>query len=151
MRDLREPARPEALLAPTRGNLVLTDGLPLERLYVRFDTIARGRAPAEMSALRGSMIDRLAATRRCAEAIGWTDFVTDRASGSGRLELSGASSPRRDREIVPDMVPHDASEATAEVTHERRRPAGPPRHIDAAPAKRRRSLARMRWNDDGGR
>jgi hypothetical protein len=150
MRDLREPAAPEALLAPSRNNLVLATGLPLERLYVRFDTFARGRARGDSSASHRPMMDRLAASRRCAEAIGWTDFVMERAGGSGRLELSGASDSGSGREIVPDAVERDALEPTPAATHERRPPAGPPRHIDAAPAKRR-SLARMRWNDDGGR
>ncbi|HTK52548.1 MAG TPA: hypothetical protein VL308_11715, partial [Gemmatimonadaceae bacterium] len=67
------------------GDIVVPDGLPLERLYARFDAIARGRAPGNSSAAHQSVLERLASNRQRAEALGWSEFVLDRLGGSGRL------------------------------------------------------------------
>ena len=66
------------------GDIVVADGLPLERLYARFDAIARGRAPGNSSAAHQSVLERLASNQQRAEALGWSEFVLERAGGSGR-------------------------------------------------------------------
>jgi hypothetical protein len=86
---------------------VVADGLPLERLYARFDTFARGRAHGDSSAAHRSIIERLAANQRRAEALGWTDFLLESLGGSGRLALSGARAPGRSRELGPDAIPYE--------------------------------------------
>jgi len=113
------------------GDIVVADGLPLERLYARFDAIARGRAPGNSSAAHQSVIERLAANQRRADALGWTEFVLERAGGSGRLELRGAPAPGRDRELVPDAIPYDGPEPTidsdgeGDLPHEGKAASGP--------------------------
>lgn len=88
-------------------DIVVADGLSLERLYARFDAIARGRAPGDSSAAHQSVIGRLASNQRRVEALGWTEFVLERAGGTGRLELRGVPAPGRDHELVPDAIPDD--------------------------------------------
>ncbi len=124
MRDAEKPAAPEKSLAPTlepntdrfvmdrptiRGDLVVADGLPLGRLYARFDAIARGRDHGDSSAAHRSVIERLQSNRRRAEALGWTAFVLERAGGTGRLALRGTPPGGRAPELVPDAIPYDGS------------------------------------------
>lgn len=92
------------------GDIVVADGLPLERLYARFDGIARGRSDGDSTAAHRSVLERLASNQRGAVAIGWTAFVLERAGGSGRLELRGTSPTGSERELVPDAIPADTTE-----------------------------------------
>jgi hypothetical protein len=71
------------------ADVVFADALPLDRLYARFDAIARGRAPGNSSAAHQSVLERLASNQRRAEALGWSEFVLERTGGSGRLVLRG--------------------------------------------------------------
>ena len=52
----------------------------MDRLYARFDAIARGRA-------HRSVIARLESNQRRAADLGWTAFVLERAGSTGRLVL----------------------------------------------------------------
>lgn len=89
------------------GDVVVADGLPLDRLYARFDAIARGRAQGDSSAAHRSVIARLESNQRRAAELGWTAFVLERAGGSGRLELRGTPPTGGDRELVPDAIAAD--------------------------------------------
>jgi len=135
------------------GDIVVADGLPLERLYARFDAIARGRDPGNSSAAHQSVIERLASNQRRAEALGWTDFVLERAGGSGRLELRGAPAPDRDREPVPDAIPFDGPEPTT-ASNGPSAATGGSHRAEGRIGTDLTHLAwrsRMRWLDDGGR
>jgi hypothetical protein len=90
------------------GDVVVADGLPLDRLYARFDAIARGRIDGDSSAAHRSVMVRLESNQRRAEALGWTEFVLERTVGSGRLEFRGTSPAGTDRELVPDAIVADA-------------------------------------------
>ena len=57
----------EPLMTP--GSFVVADGLPLERLYARFNAMARGLIKGDSSAAHRSVIDRLASNQRRAEAL----------------------------------------------------------------------------------
>ena len=87
------------------GDFVVADGLPLERLYARFDAMARGRAKGDSTAAHESVMARLASNQRRAEGLGWTAFTLERLGGSGRLELRGSPAPGEARELVPDQIP----------------------------------------------
>lgn len=135
------------------GDIVVADGLPLERLYARFDAIARGRAPGDSSAAHQSVIERLASNQRRAEALGWTKFVLERAGGSGRLELRGAPAPGRDHELVPDAMPKHCPES-ATVSNEPSAASDSPHRGEGRIGTDLANLSwrsRMRWLDDGGR
>jgi len=112
-----EPAGPEQVeVARSRGvterasfptDFVIADGLPLQRLYARFDAIAAGLTTGDGSAEHRSVIARLASNQRRATALGWTAFVLERRGGSGRLELRGRPAPGLELEVVPDAIPFD--------------------------------------------
>ena len=93
-------------------NVVVADGLSLDRLYARYNAMAKGAAPADSSGHR-SVIERLASNQRRAAALGWSEFVLERASASGRLELRGLRAPGREHELVPDAIASDANTADA--------------------------------------
>ena len=132
------------------GDIVVADGLPLERLYARFDAIARGRAPGNSSAAHQSVLERLASNQQRAEALGWSEFVLERAGGSGRLVLRGNPPTGPGRELVPDASPYDGA-----------RPADASSGAKALPHDAERRIgseltnlswrSRMGWLDDGGR
>ena len=131
------------------GNPVVSDGLPLDRLYQRFDAIAAGLAPGNSSAAHRSVTERLAFNQRRAAALGWVGFVLERVGGSGRLELRGRPAPNRDRELVPDAIPYDVPETTEPVGQR-----DVPHTIEGRIGTDLAKLswrARMRWLDDGGR
>lgn len=132
------------------ADVVVADGLPLERLYARFDAIARGRAEGDSSAAHRSVIARLESNQRRAEVLGWTDFVLARAGGSGRLELRGSRPGNRTRELVPDAIPYDLfARTTSSDTAD-----DPPRGHDGRIGGELANLSwrsRMSWLDDGGR
>lgn len=86
------------------GDIVVADGLPLERLYSRFDAIARGRANSDGPTAFQSVINRLASIQRHAEMNGWTSFVLERSGDTGRLELRGAPTPGEDRILIPEQI-----------------------------------------------
>jgi hypothetical protein len=128
------------------GDVVVADGLPLERLYARFDAIAHG----DRSAAHRSVIARLQSNHRRAAALGWTAFVLERAGGTGRLALRGTPPGRRAPELVPDAIPYDGPEPTCgsramgDLPHDAEGRIG----TDLANLSWR---SRMRWLDDGGR
>ena len=131
------------------GDVVVADGLPLERLYARFDAIARGRAHGDSSAAHRSVIERLQANQRRAEALGWTAFVLERAGGTGRLALRGTPPGDHAPELVPDAIPYDGPEPTG-----RSKAVGDLSHDEGRIGTDLINLAwrsRMRWLDDGGR
>jgi hypothetical protein len=132
------------------SGFVIADGLPLQRLYARFDAIAAGLTQGDSTAAHRSVIERLAANQRRAEALGWTAFVLERVGGSGRLELRGVPSPGHERELVPDAIPHDVPEPIVESKREIRLP----RDVNGEVRSRLAAISwrsRMRWLDDGGR
>lgn len=131
------------------GNPVVSDGLPLDRLYQRFNAIAEGRAPGNSSAAHRSVTERLEFNQRRAAALGWVGFVLERVGGSGRLELRGRPAANRDRELVPDAIPYDGPEIT-EPDGQRDLPRTVESSIGTGLAKLS-WRARMRWLDDGGR
>jgi hypothetical protein len=81
------------------------DFLPLARLYARFDAIASGRAPSDGVDSHRAVLDRLAHTRRRAEALGWTDCALERLGGGGRLVARGLRPDGLAREELPDWIP----------------------------------------------
>ena len=103
---MNDPRRKTDAHAPSE--VVVADGLPLDRLYARFDALAEGLTHGDSSAAHRSVIERLASNQRRAEALGWTGFVLSRLGGSGRLELRAMRSPGLDRELVPDAIPYQA-------------------------------------------
>ena len=137
--------------ADAAANFVVAAGLPLERLYARFDAIARRRIPGDSSAVHQPMIERLAFNQRRAAALGWTDFVLEqRAAGCGRLELRGVRATGGDHELVPDALPSPDREPTGESKRQVRLPPD----VDAVVGNRLAKISwrsRMRWLDDGGR
>jgi hypothetical protein len=164
MRDAKQSIHPET--APTAadgwgshgedrlpsGDIIVADGLPLERLYARFDAIARGRAHGDSSAAHQSVIARLASNQRRAEALGWTAFVLERVGGTGRLELFGTTPNGRDRAVVPDAIPYDAAAPIANTVPAQNSPA--PDGIAHSVGSERTNISwqsRMTWLDDGGR
>ena len=132
------------------GDVVVADGLPLERLYARFDAIARGRTPGATSAPHRSVIEQLRSNQRLAAALGWTAFVLERAGGTGRLALRGTPPGDRAPELVPDAIPYDGPEPTdgsravSDLPHDEEGRIG----NDLANLS---WGSRMRWLDDGGR
>ena len=161
MRDPQMPVGPEspkpahvgaiAIDRATRpGQFVIADGLPLARLYTRFDAIARGRAYGDSSAAHRSVIERLEANQQRAEAMGWTAFALERAGGSGRLELRGTAPTGLRGEIVPDAIPYDRPEPTTTSNASDDAPLVHEGRVGTALA----SVSwhsRMSWLDDGGR
>ena len=158
MHDPKTPPQPSESPSrePTKGGFrafagfVIADGLPLERLYARFDAIARGRAPGNSSAAHQSVIERLASNQRRAAALGWTTFVLERAGGSGRLVLRGTPPSGHGRTLVPDAIPSDGPEPTLGSTAARELPYD----IEGRVGTDLMTVAwrsRMRWLDDGGR
>ena len=132
------------------GDVVVADGLPLERLYARFDAIARGRAHGDSSAAHRSVMERLRSNQHRAAALGWTAFVLERAGGTGRLALRGTPPGGSSPELVPDAIPYDGagptrgSRAVSGLPHDHEGRIG----TDLANLSWR---SRMRWLDDGGR
>lgn len=139
-----------AVRAPVPGDVVIADGLPLERLYARFDAIARGRVHGDSSAAHRSVIARLSSNQLRASALGWTDFVLERAGGSGRLELRGNRPSGHARDLVPDAIPYDADAPppNSPASDAPLRAAEGRFGTDAANVSWR---SRMGWLDDGGR
>ena len=132
------------------GDIVVADGLPLQRLYARFDAIARGQAFGMSSAAHQSVIARLASNQKRAESLGWSEFVLERTGSTGRLELRGAPGPGQDRQLVPDAIPYDVPEPCTPSSDTRRAP----RYLDGRFGNRLAMVSwrsRMRWLDDGGR
>ena len=133
-----------------RGDFVVADGLPLDRLYARFDAIARGRAHGDSSAAHRSVMERLRSNQRRAAALGWTAFVLERTGGTGRLALRGTPPGGNGPELVPDAIPYDragptsGSRAVSDLPHDDEGRIG----NDLANLSWR---SRMRWLDDGGR
>jgi len=136
--------------ATLRGDIVVADGLPLERLYARFDAIARGRAPGDSAAAHQSMLERLDSNRQRAQALGWSAFALERLGGSGRLVLRGNPPSGPDRELVPDVIPDGGAE-TADASSGAREL---PRDAEGRMGTDLANLSwrsRMGWLDDGGR
>jgi len=130
-------------------HVVIADGLPLQRIYARFDAMAAGRTKGDSSASHRSVIERLASNQCRAAALGWTGFVLERSGGGGRLELRGRPPAGLDLELVPDAIPFAAPTPTTEGI-------GDPlvAEPDGQIGSRRAGIAwraRMRWLDDGGR
>ena len=139
------------------GDVVIADGLPLQRLYARFDAIARGRTFGNSTAAHRSIISRLASNQKRAESLGWSEFVLERAGTTGRLELRGLPARGDAHELVPDAIPYDDDEAVVPLRDSVVRSAGPGRvgaNLDDRFGNRLATVSwrsRMRWLDDGGR
>jgi len=132
------------------GDVVVADGLSLDRLYARLDAIARGRAPGDSSAPHRSVIARLQSNQRRAAGLGWTAFVLERAGGTGRLVLRGTPPGGSAAEIVPDAIPYDGPAPTRGS----RTVSGVPHDDEVRIGTGLAKLSwrsRMRWLDDGGR
>jgi hypothetical protein len=130
-------------------NIVVADGLPLQRLYARFDAIARGRAFGNSSAAHQSVILRLASNQRRAESLGWSEFVLERAGSTGRLELRGIPAPGEGYQLVPDAIPYDVPQPALSPSD----PSCDPVHLANRFGNRLATVSwrsRMRWLDDGG-
>ena len=83
----------------------ISDGLTLERLYARFDAIAKGWAFGDSSGAHRSIVERLTTNRSNAVELGWSNFLVARRGGTGRLELLGSRTAGQTRELVPDQIP----------------------------------------------
>jgi hypothetical protein len=145
------PARPIEPESERRSDdVVVAEGLPLERLYARFDAIARGRTHGDSSAAHRSVIARLESNHRRAATLGWTNFVLARAGGSGRLELRATGPNGVTHDIVPDAIPYDAAALfpDAATTEDSPRPHDGLIGTDLANVAWQ---SRMTWLDDGGR
>ena len=132
------------------GNVVIAEGLPLQRLYARFDAIARGRTFGNSSAAHRSVIARLASNQARAESLGWSEFVLERAGSTGRLELRGVRALGEEHQLVPDAIPYDVPEPIL-PSPERGRSLT---YLDGRFGNRLATVSwrsRMRWLDDGGR
>ena len=132
------------------GTIVVADGLPLQRLYARFDAIAKGRAFGNSSAAHLAIISRLASNQKRAEELGWSDFVLERAGTTGRLELRGVRALGEEHQLVPDAIPYDVPEPAAPMPD----PSHIPSNLDGRFGNRLATVSwrsRMRWLDDGGR
>ena len=132
------------------GDTVMADGLPLERLYARFDEIARGRAHGDSWAAHQSIIARLASNQLRAASQGWSDLALERVGGTGRLELRGASPDGSGRSLVPDAIPYDALAPSTTSPLPDDAPAGHDGRLGAGPVNVS-WRSRMSWLDDGGR
>jgi len=132
------------------ADVVFADALPLDRLYARFDAIARGRAPGNSSAAHQSVLERLASNQRRAEALGWSEFVLERTGGSGRLVLRGTPPIGPDRALVPDAIPYDGTEPADASSGARESPHDAQGRI-VADVTNLAWRSRMGWLDDGGR
>ena len=132
------------------GDIVVADGLPLERLYARFDAIARGRAPGNSSAAHQSVLERLASNQQRAEALGWSEFVLERLGSSGRLVLRGNPPIGPDRQLVPDAIPYDGAEPAAVANGAKALPPDAEGRI-GSDLTNLSWRSRMGWLDDGGR
>jgi hypothetical protein len=80
------------------------DQTALDTLYARLEAIRDGRATGDGWRAHAAVLDRLAATRRAAEAHGWTSCALER-QGSGPFRLWGIPPSGPDRELVPDWTP----------------------------------------------
>jgi hypothetical protein len=132
------------------GDVVIADGLPLQRLYARFDAIARGRSFGDSTAAHRSIIARLASNQKRAESLGWSAFILERAGSTGRLELRGVRAPGEAHELVPDAIPYDGFEPVLPSPTSNRGS----RFLDGRFGNRLATVSwrsRMRWLDDGGR
>ena len=132
------------------GDIVVADGLPLQRLYARFDAIARGRAFGNSSAAHRSVIARLASNQRRTASLGRSDFVLERAGTTGRLELRGVAAPGEDHQLVPDAIPYHVPEPIIAPSD----PSCLPIYLGNRFGNRLATVSwrsRMRWLDDGGR
>jgi hypothetical protein len=78
---------------------------PLETLYARHDSMAKGRAQGDSTAAHNAILDRLVANQVVAEARGWTSLALQRVAGMGRLRLWGIAAPGEARSVVPDWAP----------------------------------------------
>lgn len=87
------------------GSTPVSDGLTLDRLYARFDAIARGWVNGDSTNAHRSVVERLAANQSNAVELGWSNFLVARRGGTGRLELLGSRVPGQARELVPDQIP----------------------------------------------
>jgi hypothetical protein len=123
-------------------NVVVADGDSLERLFARFNAVGGERAPADSSAHQ-SVIERLACNQRRAAALGWSEFVLERASASGRLELRGVRAPGRDHELVPDAISSDGDTPGAMSASTEPRVVTEARHI--AEGRIGSDLANVAW------
>jgi hypothetical protein len=85
----------------------VADGLPLQRLYARFAELDADHASGNTSPTYHRVIERLASNQRHAAAHGWTTFILEQDSDTGRLELRGNSPTGGERQIVPDAGPPD--------------------------------------------
>jgi hypothetical protein len=131
-------------------SFVVADGLPLERLYARFDAIAKGLAFGNSSSAHQSVMSRLASNQRRAKSLGWSQFVLERAGTTGRLELRGVRAPGEEHQLVPDAIPYDVPEPVVRAPRRSRSPT----YLDGRFGNRLATVSwrsRMRWLDDGGR
>ena len=139
------------------GHAVIADGLPLQRLYARFDAIARGRSIGDSTAAHRSIIARLASNQQRAESLGWSEFILERAGSTGRLELRGVRAPGHEHELVPDAIPYDDAEPVVPPVDPVVALLEPNRitpYLDGRFGNRLATVSwrsRMRWLDDGGR
>jgi hypothetical protein len=76
-----------------------------ETLHARFDRFAEGRAQGNARGAYEAVLDRLAANRRAAEALGWSSCALERAGGMGRLCVWGRPPGVAERHPIPDWLP----------------------------------------------
>lgn len=75
----------------------------LEKLCVRFDSIAEGRDPGgDSAAAHRAVLAHLDANATDARRMGWTGITLRRWGGMGRLYLEGMSPANGGRGLVPD-------------------------------------------------
>jgi hypothetical protein len=85
--------------------MIYNQRVPLSTLYAKFDAIACGRDKhGDSEAAHAAILDRLAASRRDAEAAGWTSLGLERDGGMGRIRLVGVAPDTAQRAVVPDAA-----------------------------------------------
>jgi len=85
---------------------------PLSMLYAQCDAASRVRGGDGEWQAHAAVLDRLAESRRIAEAAGWTSCAIERDGDAGRFELFGIPPSSRLRMIVPDWSHHRGEDLT---------------------------------------
>ncbi|AHG93705.1 hypothetical protein J421_6170 (plasmid) [Gemmatirosa kalamazoonensis] len=91
------------------------DEVPLSTLYAQCDAASRVRGGDGEWQAHAAVLDRLAESRRIAEAAGWTSCAIERDGDAGRFELFGVPPASTLRTQVPDWSNDAAAESGSDA------------------------------------